>query len=39
MATVTAQLVGGPTAVLQYAGMRWLTDPSLPPPGTYEEGW
>src|SRR5215210_7733298 len=38
MATVTAQLVGGPTAVLQYAGLRWLTDPSLSPPGTYEGG-
>jgi L-ascorbate metabolism protein UlaG (beta-lactamase superfamily) len=35
---VTAQFVGGPTAVLQYAGLRWLTDPSLSPPGTYEGG-
>jgi L-ascorbate metabolism protein UlaG (beta-lactamase superfamily) len=38
MATLTAQLVGGPTAVIQYAGLRWLTDPSLSPPGTYEGG-
>jgi L-ascorbate metabolism protein UlaG (beta-lactamase superfamily) len=38
MATLTAQLVGGPTAVLEFAGLRWLTDPSLSPPGTYERG-
>jgi L-ascorbate metabolism protein UlaG (beta-lactamase superfamily) len=38
MATLTAQLVGGPTAVLEYAGQRWLTDPSLSPPGEYEGG-
>jgi L-ascorbate metabolism protein UlaG (beta-lactamase superfamily) len=35
---LTAQLVGGPTAVLEYAGLRWLTDPSLSPPGAYERG-
>src|ERR671919_1525331 len=38
MATLTAQLVGGPTAVLRYAGLRWLTDPSLSPPGEYAGG-
>jgi L-ascorbate metabolism protein UlaG (beta-lactamase superfamily) len=38
MATLTAHLVGGPTAVLEYAGLRWLTDPSLSPPGEYEGG-
>jgi L-ascorbate metabolism protein UlaG (beta-lactamase superfamily) len=38
MSTFTAQLVGGPTAVLEYAGLRWLTDPSLSAPGTYEGG-
>src|SRR3954454_7398831 len=38
MATLTAQLVGGPTAVLEYGGLRWLTDPSLSPPGEYEGG-
>jgi L-ascorbate metabolism protein UlaG (beta-lactamase superfamily) len=38
MPTLTAQLVGGPTAVLEYAGLRWLTDPSLSPPGEYEGG-
>jgi len=29
------QLVGGPTAVLEYGGLRWLTDPALSPPGEY----
>jgi L-ascorbate metabolism protein UlaG (beta-lactamase superfamily) len=38
MTTLTAQLVGGPTAILEYAGLRWLTDPSLSPPGEYEGG-
>jgi L-ascorbate metabolism protein UlaG (beta-lactamase superfamily) len=31
-------LVGGPTAALEYAGLRWLTDPSLSPPGEYAGG-
>jgi L-ascorbate metabolism protein UlaG (beta-lactamase superfamily) len=31
-------LVGGPTAVLGYGGLRWLTDPSLSPPGKYAGG-
>jgi L-ascorbate metabolism protein UlaG (beta-lactamase superfamily) len=35
---LTAHLVGGPTAVIEYAGFRWLTDPSLSPPGEYEGG-
>ncbi|MBV8990936.1 MAG: MBL fold metallo-hydrolase [Solirubrobacterales bacterium] len=30
------QLVGGPTAILEYGGLRWLTDPALSPPGTYK---
>jgi hypothetical protein len=29
MPTLTARLVGGPTAILEYAGLRWLTDPTL----------
>jgi L-ascorbate metabolism protein UlaG (beta-lactamase superfamily) len=29
------QLVGGPTAILEYGGLRWLTDPALSPPGQY----
>jgi L-ascorbate metabolism protein UlaG (beta-lactamase superfamily) len=35
---VKLTLVGGPTAVVEYAGLRWLTDPSLSPPGEYEGG-
>jgi L-ascorbate metabolism protein UlaG (beta-lactamase superfamily) len=31
-------LIGGPTAVLEYAGLRWLTDPALSPPGEYAGG-
>ncbi len=29
------RLVGGPTAILEYGGIRWLTDPALSPPGEY----
>lgn len=29
------QLGGGPTAILDYSGLRWLTDPTLSPPGEY----
>jgi L-ascorbate metabolism protein UlaG (beta-lactamase superfamily) len=36
MATLTATLIGGPTAVLEYGGQRWLTDPALSPPGEYD---
>jgi L-ascorbate metabolism protein UlaG (beta-lactamase superfamily) len=28
-------LVGGPTALITYAGLRWLTDPTFSPPGEY----
>lgn len=35
---VKLTLVGGPTAVLEYAGVHWLTDPSLSPPGEYAGG-
>ena len=38
MTTLSAQLVGGPTAVLRYAGLSWLTDPTFSPPGEYEGG-
>jgi hypothetical protein len=31
-------LVGGPTAVFEYAALRWLTDPAFSPPGEYEGG-
>jgi hypothetical protein len=37
MASLTAQLIGGPTIQLEHAGLRWLTDPTLSPPGHY--GW
>jgi L-ascorbate metabolism protein UlaG (beta-lactamase superfamily) len=29
-------LIGGPTAVLAYGGLRWLTDPTFSPPGSYD---
>lgn len=29
-------LVGGPTAVLEYGGVRFITDPTFDPPGSYE---
>jgi L-ascorbate metabolism protein UlaG (beta-lactamase superfamily) len=32
---LSVQLVGGPTAILEYGGLRWLTDPALSPPGVY----
>jgi L-ascorbate metabolism protein UlaG (beta-lactamase superfamily) len=32
---VTVTLIGGPTALVEYAGLRWLTDPTFSPPGTY----
>jgi L-ascorbate metabolism protein UlaG (beta-lactamase superfamily) len=34
MASVT--LVGGPTALIEYGGLRWLTDPTFSEPGAYE---
>lgn len=33
--TLTVELVGGPTALLEYGGLRWLTDPAMSPPGQY----
>ena len=38
MSTLVIRLVGGPTAELEYGGIRWLTDPTLSPPGEYEGG-
>jgi L-ascorbate metabolism protein UlaG (beta-lactamase superfamily) len=35
MTQLGIQLVGGPTAILEYGGLRWLTDPALSPPGEY----
>jgi L-ascorbate metabolism protein UlaG (beta-lactamase superfamily) len=36
--TLTVRLVGGPTAVLEYAGLRLLTDPTFDAPGEYAGG-
>jgi L-ascorbate metabolism protein UlaG (beta-lactamase superfamily) len=30
-------LIGGPTALIEYGGLRWLTDPTLSPPGDQED--
>jgi L-ascorbate metabolism protein UlaG (beta-lactamase superfamily) len=38
MSTFVIRLVGGPTAELEYGGIRWLTDPALSAPGEYEGG-
>jgi L-ascorbate metabolism protein UlaG (beta-lactamase superfamily) len=35
--TVWATYVGGPTVLLEYAGLRILTDPTFDPPGSYED--
>jgi L-ascorbate metabolism protein UlaG (beta-lactamase superfamily) len=31
-------LIGGPTALLRYGGLTWLTDPTFSPPGEYPGG-
>jgi L-ascorbate metabolism protein UlaG (beta-lactamase superfamily) len=36
--SLTVFLVGGPTAVLEFAGLRILTDPSFDPPGETPNG-
>jgi L-ascorbate metabolism protein UlaG (beta-lactamase superfamily) len=36
--TLSVLLVGGPTAVLEFAGLRLLTDPTFDPPGEQEGG-
>jgi L-ascorbate metabolism protein UlaG (beta-lactamase superfamily) len=33
---IKVTLVGGPTALIEYGGLRWLTDPTFSEPGTYE---
>ncbi len=35
-AALQVTLVGGPTAVLVYGGVRFITDPTFDPPGSYE---
>jgi L-ascorbate metabolism protein UlaG (beta-lactamase superfamily) len=37
-AVIELILVGGPTAVFEYAGLRWLTDPTFSAPGDYPGG-
>ncbi|HEY5231435.1 MAG TPA: MBL fold metallo-hydrolase [Galbitalea sp.] len=36
MSTMTVTYVGGPTALLEYAGLRILLDPTFDPPQVYE---
>jgi L-ascorbate metabolism protein UlaG (beta-lactamase superfamily) len=36
MSTMTVTYIGGPTAILEYAGLRILLDPTFDPPQTYE---
>ncbi|HEU5037641.1 MAG TPA: MBL fold metallo-hydrolase [Nocardioides sp.] len=35
---LTIQLIGGPTALITLGGLRFLTDPTFDPPGTYSVG-
>ena len=37
MATTTITYIGGPTAVLEYAGKRFITDPTFDAPGSYSD--
>ncbi|NIF72237.1 MULTISPECIES: MBL fold metallo-hydrolase [unclassified Burkholderia] len=34
---LTLTLIGGPTVLIEYDGMRLLTDPTFDPPGLYQE--
>ncbi len=34
--TTTIRLIGGPTAIIEWAGLRLLTDPTFSPPGVHE---
>ena len=36
-AALKLTLIGGPTAILEYAGLRWLTDPTFSPPGEHDD--
>jgi L-ascorbate metabolism protein UlaG (beta-lactamase superfamily) len=38
VADLTVFAVGGPTAVLEFAGLRLITDPTFDPPGTEPDG-
>ncbi|CAN5127741.1 MBL fold metallo-hydrolase [soil metagenome] len=37
MSTTTITYIGGPTAILEYAGRRFITDPTFDAPATYAE--
>ncbi len=37
-AAPTLTLIGGPTTLIEFAGLRLLTDPTFDPPGTYSAG-
>jgi L-ascorbate metabolism protein UlaG (beta-lactamase superfamily) len=37
MSSTTLTFVGGPTAILDYAGLRFVTDPTFDPPRSYVE--
>ena len=37
MSTTTLTWIGGPTALIEYAGLRIVTDPTFDPPGSYGE--
>jgi L-ascorbate metabolism protein UlaG (beta-lactamase superfamily) len=37
MSTTAITYIGGPTALLEYAGLRIVTDPTFDPPGSYPE--
>ena len=37
MSTTTLTYIGGPTAILEYAGKRFITDPTFDAPGSYPE--
>jgi len=38
MSTLTFTYIGGPTAVIEYAGTRFITDPTFDAPQTYDDG-
>jgi L-ascorbate metabolism protein UlaG (beta-lactamase superfamily) len=38
LASITVQLVGGPTALIEIGGLRLLTDPTFDPPGDHPVG-
>ena len=38
MSTLTFTYIGGPTVVFEYAGLRFVTDPTFDAPQTYDDG-